>query len=315
MSSESRVIAALVPAIVLLAPTGSLAVPPANDDFLNATPLNAPGSRMPRDTITSPLTETAEAGLQGDLLLPPSSGGPPEPAQCGTAALDRTVWFRFFPDVSGRIILQAVGFDATLALVPFTSVSEPLPQGYTCANARDDSIESLRSPVEAGAAYAVQVGGAGGAAGRLQVSFTFQPDRDQDGLGDEQDECPHTPGTESGCPPRIGAAFPFRYDDAAGGVRLRYLEVREAPVGARIDVRCNHGCRHQRVTVRSRVVRLAGLRSRYLRRGTRIEVRVTKARYIGAYRRFDVGDGGIKTTMRCLPPGSIRPRRSCDESE
>ena len=65
-------------------------------------------------------------------------------------------WYRFFPDVEGRISMQAVGFDATLALVQLGSVAAPLPQSYTCANSRDDTIETFSSPVEARTPYAVR---------------------------------------------------------------------------------------------------------------------------------------------------------------
>src|SRR3954465_1714867 len=153
---------ALVLASLAGAPTPA-AGPPENDHYLAATALNAAGSEMPRDTITSPTTDTTEATLQADLLAPPAGGGPPEPGACGEAPLGRTVWYRFFPDVDGRVKLQAVGFDSTVALVPFTSVNAPFPQGYTCANLREDTIETLEQPVEAGTGYAVQVGGAAGA--------------------------------------------------------------------------------------------------------------------------------------------------------
>jgi hypothetical protein len=225
MKGHIRAAAALILVVAVGAPAAS-AAPPENDNYLAATALNAAGSEMPRDTVTYPATDTSEATLQGDLLSPPSAGGPPEPTACGATPLDRTVWYRFYPDVDGRVKLQAVGFDTTLALVPFTSVASPLPQGYTCANLRDDTIESLEEPVEAGTGYAVQTGGAAGAAGILQISFTFLPDRDRDGVTDEEDRCPRRPGTANGCPPKIIAGIAYKYDAAANGARFRYLDVR-----------------------------------------------------------------------------------------
>jgi hypothetical protein len=286
--------------------------PPDNDHYLAATALNAAGSEMPRDTVTSPTTDTTEATLQADLLNPPSRGGPPEPDACGETPLGRTVWYRFFPDVDGRVKLQAVGFDATLALVPFTSVAAPLPQGYNCANLRDDTIETLEEPIEAGAGYAVQVGGATGAGGVLQVSFTFLPDRDGDGVTDEEDRCPRRPGTDSGCPPTIHAGVAYKYDSAPSGARFRYLDVRGAPRGARVDVRCSRGCRRQRLKVRSRVTHIKSFRGRFMPAGARIELRITKRRHIGAYREFTVSAGDVRTSEGCLQPGSKVPRRSCN---
>jgi hypothetical protein len=303
-----------VAALILTASAGSSvasAMPPANDDYLAATALNAPGSPMPRDMVTSPTTDTSEATLQADLLDPLAPGGPPEPGDCGGTALGRTLWYRLFPDVDGRIELQAVGFDATLALVPFTSVASPLPQGYTCTNLRDDTIETLNEPVVGGTGYAVQVAGAAGAGGLLQVSFAFSPDRDGDGVTDEEDRCPRKAGTANGCPPTIVAGIQYAYDGLPDGVRFRSLQVRGAPSGARIDVRCSRGCRRQRLTVRSTLTRIGSFRGRFARAGTTVEVRVTQPGSIGTYRRFTISAGDVRTTDRCLQPGSTVPKRSC----
>jgi hypothetical protein len=299
---------ALAGAAVLLSAGTASAAPPANDDYLAATALNAPGSEMPRDTVSSPATDTSEATVQADQL---GGGGPPEPSACGATGLGRTVWYRFFPDVDGRIGLQAVGFDATLALVPFKSAQAPLPQDYICVNRRDDMIESLDAPVTAGTGYAVQAGGAAGAAGILQVSFTFAPDRDRDGVTDDQDRCPRKPGTANGCPPKLVAAISYKYDGASNGARFRYLDVRGAPMGASVAVRCSRACRSERVTVRSSVTHVKSFRGRLMPAGARIEVRVTKRGYIGTYRRFTVSVGDVTTRDACLPPGSTTPRRSC----
>lgn len=300
----------LLAAWAVAAPASGAA--PENDDFLAATALNAPGSEMPRDVVTSPATDTWDAALQPDLLSPPFVGGPPEPSACGGVPLDRTVWYRFFPDVDGRVRLQAVGFDATLALVPFTSVDAPLPQGYACANQRDDTIETLEQPVEGGTGYAVQVGGAAGAAGVLQVSFTYLPDRDGDGVSDDADRCPRRPGAVNGCPPKIVAGISYKYYGAGNGARFRHLSVKGAPSGARIDVRCSRGCRHHRLKVRSSVTDLKAFRGRFMPAGARIELRITKRGYIGAYRKFTVSVGDVTTSDACLPPGSTVPRQSCN---
>jgi hypothetical protein len=166
--------------------------------------------------------------------------------------------------------------------------------------------------VEAKTGYAVQVGGAGDAVGSLQVNFTFVPDRDDDGVADPIDHCPTRPGTVNGCPPRINAAVPYKYDNAPGGARFRFLKVRGAPTGARIDVRCSRGCKRVRLRVRSRVTPIKAFRGRVMPAGARIEIRVTKAGYIGIYSSFTVAAGDVTSTIRCLRPGSDKPRRSCD---
>jgi hypothetical protein len=311
MDGRSFAGAVIILVALLLLAEPAIAAPPANDDYLSATPLNEPKSPMPRDTVSSPVTDVSEATVQADLLAPSSSGGPPEPPACGSSQLGHTIWYRFFPDVDGRVRLQAVGLDATLALVPFASVQTPQPQGYVCANQRDDTIETLEAPVEANTGYAVQVGGAGAAVGVLQVNFTFLPDRDGDGVTDDVDRCPRRRGSANGCPPRIVVGVPYKYNGTTGGARFRYLKVRGAPKGAKIDIRCSRGCRHQRLTVRTGITQVKSFRGRFMAAGSRIEIRVTKRGYIGTYRSFTVAAGDVSYTERCLNPGSTVPRRSC----
>jgi hypothetical protein len=302
-----RTIILATAALLLAGAPAASATPPDNDDYLAATAFNAPGEEMPRDAIVWPATDTSEAALQAELF----PGGPPEPIACGSTPLDHSVWYRFVPDVAGRISLEAVGYDSTVALVPFSAPGSPFPEGYDCANRRDDNIETLERAVDAGMSYAVQVAGAQGASGTLQVRSTFLPDRDGDGVSDEQDSCPTRPGTANGCPPRIGSGIEYSYDSAPRGGVFLYLIVRGAPRGARVDVRCSRGCRHQRLTVRSNVTRVTSFRGRFIPAGAKVEVRVTKAGHIGDYRAFTVAGGKVTRTDGCLPPGSTKPRRTC----
>jgi hypothetical protein len=303
---------------VLVSPVAAYAEPPANDDYLAAVALNAPGTALSRDAVTSPPVATGEATVQGDLLAPPSVGGPPEPAVCDAdhTAYGKTVWWRFHPDVDGRIEVQAVGFDTTLALIPFAGLASPSPQGYACAGKRDDTIETMSQAVEAGSSYAVQVGGTADAAGTiasgtLQVTFKFLPDRDGDGVLDDDDECPTTPGTVNGCPPQIIARVTYDFVERPGGVKLRRLQLRGAPSGARLDVRCSRGCAHRRLYVRAPVTAVRELAGRFFAPGMRIELRVTKTGYVGDYIRLQVEGDHVSSTHRCLRPGSDVPRRSC----
>jgi hypothetical protein len=301
-------------AVVIVLTSGvaaAFASPPDNDNYLAALALNPPGSPMPTDNVSYPVTDVTDATLQGDLLAPPSAGGPPEPTACGSSPLGHTIWYRFFPDVDGRIRIQSVGFDTTVALVPFASVQSPLPQGYICANQRDDTIENLSAKVDGGSAYAVQVGGTGDAVGSLQVNFTFVPDRDDDGFNDSVDRCPQRPGTVNGCPPRIQAGVPFKYEGTGSGAKFRFLDVRGAPKGARIDVRCSRGCPHTRLTVRKNLTHVKTFTGRTMPAGARIEIRVTKPGWIGMYRAFNVVPDNVSYTERCLPPGSTKPRKTC----
>src|ERR1700760_4611676 len=95
--TSRRLTACLALGVALATAPAALAAPPANDAYLAATALNQPGSEMPRDTVTTPPTDTTEATLQADLLAPPSSGGPPEPDACGGGPPHPATGGRLFP--------------------------------------------------------------------------------------------------------------------------------------------------------------------------------------------------------------------------
>ena len=291
----------------------ALAEPPANDAYAKAIALNAPGSEMPRDTVTTAATDTTDATVQSDLFNPPAAGGPPEPTTCAPATepFGRTIWYSFFPEADGKVTIQAIGFDTTVGLVTFASAANPLPQGYSCANKRDDSIETLTANVEGGSSYNVQIGGTGGIAGVVQVSFTYLPDRDSDGVTDDNDRCPTRAGTVNGCPPAITTRVPYTFGGRPGGVKLTTVRVQGAPSGSRIAVRCSPGCGRIRLAYRSPITPIAALAGRFMRNGTKIEVRVTKDGYIGDYARLTVANKDITVLHRCMQPGSTVPRVRC----
>ena len=137
------------------------------------------------------------------------------------------------------------------------------------------------------------------------------PDRDHVGLCDAADHCPDRRGTVNGCPPRIQAAVPYKYDGTAAGARFRFLGVRGAPKLARVDVRCSRGCARTRRIVRATVTHIDSFRGLALPAGARIVIRITKPGWIGMYRAFTVASGDVSYTERCLPPGSATPRRTC----
>lgn len=311
-TGRALIVACLLAAMAIQA-SAAVAEPPENDDYLAAIALNAPGSEMPRDTVTTAPTSTADATVQADLLSPPAAGGPPEPSSCGPAAtpFGRTVWYRFFPDAAGTVTIQAIGFDATVGLVTFVRPTEPLPQDYACADDRRDSIETLSSKVQAGFAYAVQVGGSGGVAGVLQVGFSYRPDRDGDGIGDDEDRCPTRRGTLDGCPPRITVRAVYTFDRVAGGVKVNTASVQAAPAGARIDLRCKPGCGHRTLTFRPTRTMLPGIAGRFFPKGSQIDIRVTKPGFVGDYVRLTVLADAVSTSHRCMQPGTTVPRRIC----
>ena len=161
--------------------------------------------------------------------------------------------------------------------------------------------------------------------GRLDFSFHYFRDSDGDGvLNAEPDTCLRLRGIPpSGCPPTLAAVTRYRWAPAGGGIRLRRLVVAGAPAGSRVEARCRRcGVRQvARVRAGGSGARLTRLLGRTLPLGSTLEIWVTHPREpagdyrfgaIGNYVRYTVRGNGLgNRVVRCLRPGSMRPRRTC----
>lgn len=295
-------------AVVLGAlPAAALAVPPVNDNYLDSLAVNAPRSPLSEEPRKDQ-QDTTEATVQGDLFSPPGAGGGPERTDCGGGVFGATVWYDFHPPVNGVAEIQATGYDTVVGVYPFTPASGALGTRIDCSSV--PGSEDLFVPVDGGKSYTIQIGGADGAAGLMEFTFEFFADRDRDGVFDVLDDCDTVAAmTRSGCPPELRVTPTLRATPTGNGIQVRSLSV-DAPRGSRVRVRCRRGCSfNQARTARS--VGFAGLRNRRLPAGARLEIFVTKPQSIGFYRRFTITRGNFRRTTRCLPPGSMIPRRSC----
>jgi hypothetical protein len=309
----------------LLAPVAS-AAPPANDNYLSSLQM-VEGDRVARQF--SEVVNTTEATVQPDLFNPsrdglPLGGGGPERTNCDGTDFGHTVWYDFLPEISGGAEIAATGYDTVVAVYEYEVRTARIVRTLACQN--DGAGEEIILPsVAGGRAYTIQIGGAGPAAGALDFSFLFFGDRDEDGVLDEEpDECPRTPGINAagGCPPDLDAAPSISWDFTSGGLQFTSALVRDAPRGARVEVRCRR-CGLRRAVVRSkgRELRIRRLIGRTAPPGAALEVFVTMAprgngRFrhgaIGNYFKYVFDDNGIrKRTTRCLRVGSKKPRRSC----
>jgi len=295
------------PVVVQAAPPGA----PVNDDYLESLQLNAPGSKLDRTSTLRDLRDTTLASVQGDVFAPPRSGGPAEVTACGSTGYGRTVWYDFYPDVSGVARIRANGFDTVLSVVPFNSeTAVPNFADRLCVNESSSTTEELLARVAKGRAYTIQVGGVGDTGGNLEFLFDFLADTDGDGVLDDVDKCDRLkgPASEAGCPKRLRANVTLRALPLSDGIKLLRLSV-AASRGSRVSVRCA-GCRPQAEKVR-RTVGFGRLRGKRLRAGTSLVIRVTRRNAIGAYFRYDITRGNFKKVERCLNPGSTKPRRKC----
>ena len=113
-------------------------------------------------------------------------------------------------------------------------------------------------------------------------------------------------------PPRLLRPFPvvrIKGVLTAGGARVTLLSVR-APRGSRVTVTCRGSdCPSRRYTSPASTGRLRPF-ERALSAGTRLEIRVTKAGFIGKSTVFVIcRRAAPKRTDRCLPPGAKRAVR------
>jgi len=310
MGSRAAVWAAA--ALLALPAASSAQSAPVNDDYLQSLRLNDPGSRLERSATLRDTRDTTNATVQSDVFSPPQSGGPAELTTCAGTSFGKTVWYDFYPDVNGVVQLRASGYDTVFAVVPFNRNSG-LPNfgGALCSNASSSTTEQYFVEVQRRDSYSVQIGGVNGAGGALEFLFDFLADTDGDGVLDTEDDCRRLDGTRrnDGCPLRPRVTTTLRALPTAGGIELAALSVRAAR-GSRIAVRCSSGCRQQVKRARS-TVGFPALRGVELRAGARLEIRVTRANYFGAFVRYTVSPGNFKKIERCMNPGSRRLLRRC----
>jgi hypothetical protein len=284
---------------------------PENDHYLQALPLNEPGTKMERTRTQKHPVDTTNGTVQADLLNPPESGGPAEPTLCRGASVGNTVWYRFYPDVRGFMRIRASGFDTFIAAMPFNPRTLlPDLDRRLCFNQSSSTTEEAFVEVPKGGNFMLQVGGVNSAGGSLESLFDFLPDVDGDQVLDESDRCRKLPGPlPGGCPPRLRADSTIRALPTAGGIQVLALSVR-APRRSRVAVSCSSGCPSEVKRAKS-TVRFRRIRGRSLSAGSRIVIRVTRRRSIGTYIVYRIQRGNFKKIERCLNPGSRKPRKRC----
>jgi hypothetical protein len=199
-------------AFALASPAGAQA--PANDNYLDSIPINAPGSALTQNQYFDS-QDTTFATVQDDLFGPGGGGGP-EFTVCNNAfRYGKTVWYDFYPHVNGSVRILTTGFDTVVGVVPFAyppAASFPVTNEWFCYDdPSPTTLEEVSFPVTGGRAYTLQIGGyaeplpgdpANADFGALEFRFNYFPDRDGDGVLDNVDQCQTTPGSQAnGCPP------------------------------------------------------------------------------------------------------------------
>jgi hypothetical protein len=203
-------VTAVVLATMLIAPAVGYAAPPVNDNFDSGYLFNSPGEPLTDVTFDDPETNidaTLETNEPTDCI--PSYGGP--------VTLGRSVWYAFYPDLTGQVTVAVVAYQSGGG-PQFYPVEAIYPDGR-CDTA-DGFGRTVVSEYVAGGSgeFNVQVGGQSGGQGNFAIALHFDPDTDADGLLDNLgDECVRAAGSDAlhGCPDADGDGIPDQKDGAA----------------------------------------------------------------------------------------------------
>ena len=315
--------------LVLMAPAAASAAPPRNDNYLSSLRINTADGGLPRQF--SDAADTTEATVQADTFNPnrdgvPFGGGTPEPTSCPSAAnIGRTVWYDFSPPTAGGIDLSVSGFDAAIAVYEWNARTAQLGRLVACGNGASGPAEELllQPELRARGNYTVQVGGVNGAGGPLALAWTWFPDKDGDGVLDEQpDKCPTVRGIGAfgGCPPLVAGSATITVANLSGAVQVQQMQVARLDRGSRIEVTC--GRCGKRVKVRAKkagTLRIRGFDGRRVSAGDRVSLRITRpptgdGRYrFGAYGKvvtWRITSAGLESSkVTCTLPGSRKTTR------
>jgi hypothetical protein len=258
----------------------------------------------PNDSRAAAAALVTGPALRGDNYAATEELG--EQTRCQGRDYGRTVWYRWTASGPGAVTFRVSGApNATVAAFPQSGSSS-----FGC-DAEPGGDAQLRVNVRQAGDVLVQVAGIGAHAGlashsaqsTFAVSAEFDPSDD-----------PRTGAGRERVPARAQMAVRLngRY------TKIRRLTARNVPARARLQVRCSgRGCPFARS--RTRMVRRASkevslssakLRRANMRPGTRLEVRVARAGFVGVVTRwtFRARRPPLEET-RCLPPGERRPRQ------
>ena len=313
-SPLTRFVFLILASTVLTAPTTAAAAPPANDNYLDSVPINAPATRLTREEVKD-ARDTREATVQADLFAPKATGGGAEQTRCDNRPFGKTIWYDFHPDSYGTVELQTAGFDTVLAVYEFDRNTSRITRTAGCQD-EPGVTEDFFLEVVKGRSYTLQIGGAdagmGPASGDLQFTFQFFGDLDRDGIFDPLDRCPSLAGVQArgGCPPEVRSTPKLTAASTGSGIQVRRLTVATTR-GARVSLRCRRGCSKRETRTSRGTVTLRSVGGLALSAGAQFDIRVTRRGYIGAVHRYTVTRGNFRRVDRCTLPGSRKVRTRC----
>jgi hypothetical protein len=284
--------------------------------------------------------DTSAYTLQADMFSPPGAGGPPEPNVCGQSQYGNTIWSIVYSNRWGRLDVDAVGpFDSVIGVVPFRSPQDPVPLDFGCIDALGGFEEEISDLIVfPGSWWAVQVGGTGSpAGGPAQVKFNLsQPARaggDAIATWNGASGGIRLKGVVVKAPK--GSRVSLRCRGKSCGKLPRPFTAKkgvfEKPLGsigpsdpsarAKMDVASGSAADSPVSASKARVTTADAnahaaknytlLRGRFIRIGTRLEIRIKRFGHIGTYFAYNVGSTRVQKIKRCMNPGSNKARKRC----
>jgi hypothetical protein len=274
-----------------LAPASAPA-PPVNDGYLNSLGLNGPGTRLNRTDTLKDVRDTTSATVQTNIFNPcgraSCPSGPSEVTSCNGVNYGNTIWYDFYPDVTGVVQIRTSGYDNVITLFPF-SLKTALPDTgeAKCVHNSSFPSEEMSTTVQKGRSYTIQIGGVNSVGGPLQFLFDFF----------------------ASPPHRLTAQATLEAKQTSTGVQLVGLSV-SAARAAHVNVSCGRFC-HGESKTRRAVENFPHLKGVQMPAGSKLVIRVTAPHSIGVYIEYDILPGNFKKRTRCLEPGKRTPHKRC----
>jgi hypothetical protein len=291
--------AAFAPAAHIAA-TG--AAGPVNNNYLSSLELNGPHAPLNHAQTLKDVRNTAGATVQSNIFNPcglarcPS--GPAEVTSCQGVNYGATVWYDFYPQANGIVSIRTSGFDNVIALYTFNSRTlAPDVAAHVCIHQGSFPSEQLVSHVVGGDAYTFQIGGVVGptgtaATGQLEMLFDYSLTKT----------------------PRLQGNATLTARATSTGISVLALTVTSSQRGAHVAVTCGSVCRGASKTIPahgSTTIQFAQLKGAMLSAGTKLQIRVTAPKTIGAFIQYTVRRGNFSKMTGCLEPGSTTPKTKC----
>ena len=286
--------------IAHIATTG--AAGPVNDNYLSSLELNGPHTPLNHTATLKDVRNTGGATVQTNIFSPcglsrcPS--GPAEVTSCQGVNYGATIWYDFYPQANGSVSIRTSGFDNVISLYSFNSKTlVPDVANHVCIHQGNFPSEQLVSHVVGGDDYTIQIGGVVGpsgpaATGQLEMLFDYVLTKT----------------------PRLQATSTLTANASSTGISVLSLTVTSSHRGAHVAVTCGNACRGTSKNIPahgSTTVQFPQLKGKALSVGTKIEIRVTAPKTIGAFIQYTVQKGNFSKQTRCLEPGSTTPRTTC----